>query len=426
MKEKYYDDVKNVTNREICEYIYNDYIDGIELEETQKLLSKLPLLVDNNLACKISGTDDMMSSYVSGYRLASKFIQKYNKNIKDCRRELLPYEFGGENNTYARNDKRLVELAKYSLENGTYLAQIGKSDYCVLKVYSGDEKDEYIISYDLYFIGKKWRKWRKKFNSMVKEYENIKKGEKNEIITYTDGRPFTKAMFKPFDKVVFAGKEDVMKYVDNFVENIPNYYEFGMTPKLSIMLYGEPGTGKSTFARALARYLDIDRITSISPDYFNNDGDERGIGRRPRQSLGFCESIYVLDDIDCIATSRELDDSSENKKVTASLLSFLDNPPTFDFKAKDGVRYPISIVVASTNYYDKLDDAVKRYGRFDLKIEMNNFKKEQAQEMCDIYGLKLEDLVEDSNKKDFTISPSYLQALCLENLDNALKKVDGK
>jgi hypothetical protein len=43
--------------------------------------------------------------------------------------------------------------------------------------------------------------------------------------------------------------------------------------------------------------------------------------------------------------------------------------------------------------------------------------------MCDIYNLKLEDLVKDSNKKDFTISPSYLQALCLENIDKSMKEI---
>ena len=60
--KKYYDESKTATNKELCEYIFNDYIDGIELEETQKLMSKLPLLVDNNLACCISGTDDVVKS----------------------------------------------------------------------------------------------------------------------------------------------------------------------------------------------------------------------------------------------------------------------------------------------------------------------------------------------------------------------------
>ena len=83
----------------------------------------------------------------------------------------------------------------------------------------------------------------------------------------------------------------------------------------------------------------------------------------------------------------------------------------------------MSIVIATTNYYDKLDEAVKRYGRFDLKLEMNDFNKEQAEEMCSLYDLKLSDLVNNSDDINFTISPSYLQALCLENIDKALKTI---
>ena len=61
---------------------------------------------------------------------------------------------------------------------------------------------------------------------------------------------------------------------------------------------------------------------------------------------------------------------------------------------------------------------------FDLKIEMNDFNREQAEEMCKLYDLKLCDLVMNSDEENFTISPSYLQALCLENIDKSLKKVD--
>ena len=52
---------------------------------------------------------------------------------------------------------------------------------------------------------------------------------------------------------------------------------------------------------------------------------------------------------------------------------------------------------------------------------MRNFNKKYAQEMCDIYELKLEDIVKDSNKKNFEISPAKLQAICLRNIDNSLK-----
>ena len=100
----------------------------------------------------------------------------------------------------------------------------------------------------------------------------------------------------------------------------------------------------------------------------------------------------------------------------------MDNPDTMYYKAKDGIYYPISIVVATTNYYDRLDSAVKRYGRFDLQIEMNEFTEKEAKEMCAVYGLKLKDVVTEKITKDFVISPAKLQALCLEKIDKGLKE----
>ena len=44
--------------------------------------------------------------------------------------------------------------------------------------------------------------------------------------------------------------------------------------------------------------------------------------------------------------------------------------------------------------------------------------------MCSLYELKLSDVVTESDTENFTISPSKLQALCLENIDKSLKKVE--
>ena len=90
---------------------------------------------------------------------------------------------------------------------------------------------------------------------------------------------------------------------------------------------------------------------------------------------------------------------------------------------KDEKYYPASIVVATTNYIDKLDKAIKRYGRFDLKIEMQEFTIEQAEEMCQAFDLHFNDIYKEKikDKKAFRISPAYLQSLCSENIEKIKK-----
>ena len=420
MKKNKYD----APNRAIAEYIYNDYIYNQELYESNDMDEKLKLLIYNGLAWKISGTESLCSTYRNNYRVACKFIQKYNKTNKKYRRRLYTYEFGGKDSIAINNNDELLSLAKISLETGVYYCQMDDDNYAKLVVKIGSGESETDVSYEFYIIGKGWKEWKNIFLDMIDKYDDIINESDEDRICYTDGRPSTTAIFKPFSQVIMKDKEKLLSYIDNWVSNIPIYYDkYKMISKLSIMLYGKPGTGKSTVAKAIAKHLGITTVTAVSPDYFSYNDNESNSRHRKRSSY-FSETVYTIDDIDCICKSREESDDKENAELLSSLLSFLDNPPTFFYHAKNGMDYPISIVIATTNYYDKLDEAVKRYGRFDLKIEMNEFNREQAEEMCKIYDLRLSDLVKNSYDKNFTISPSYLQALCLENIDKSLKSVN--
>ena len=406
----------------IISYIEMDYLNDLKESESNAVIAKIPLLVTNNLACTINGYQYLDGYANYEYQTACKLMQDHNKTLKNYRRKLLDYEYGGSENRFAESDKTLMELAKYGLDSGEYFAQFDKHTFAVL-IIKIDEEDKYIVHYTLHIIGKKWNKWKEKFYDEADHYKQLRKNEREEKIYFTDGKPTQTAIFKPFDQIVFKQKDSILKYIDNWKRNIPTYYDkYKMVSKLSILLYGPPGTGKSTFAKAVAHYLDIDNVTAVSPSYFESNEPSGKGGRYMRMPAGR-ETVNTIDDIDCVCNARDDDSSKDNNIIMANLLQYLDNPPTFFYKAENGIRYPVSIVIATTNYIDKLDPAVKRYGRFDLKIEMTEFDKEDAQQMCGIYGLDLKTLFPDSDKKGWTVSPSQLQAVCLENIDTSMKKM---
>lgn len=413
---------KKYSGKEIADFIFDDFIADREFVNMEETINQYNVLVTNGLGTKITGGGSPYAISLNEYKIASQFMINHNKKLKNCLKKPEEDEYGGDIKI-AGDHPEINKLGETGLDFGIHYAVLGKlerNNYAILRVFT-DNEDYYYISFELFIIGKKWKKYKDEYFKLVDHYKELRKQNVQEFITYTDGTPPKDINFKSFDQMIFKGKEEEIKYIDNWVENIPKFYQYGITPKLSILLYGEPGTGKSTFYKALAKHLGIERIQSISPSFFleeaNNDKKGRGYYNR------FRGCVLALDDIDCFCASREENDTKENSYITHALLNYLDNPDTFYLKAKDGIYYPVSIVVATTNYYDKLDKAVKRYGRFDRRIEMKEFGEEEARAMCAIYDLTLEKVLPEGTKidKDFIISPSYLQSLCTEKIDSELK-----
>ena len=407
---------KKSTN-DICDEILLNYtMDDIECNTT-KLIKSLPMLVDNGYACCIKSSDFFYSSYPSELRVACDFIQEYNKSYKKFRRVPGKYEFGSDNSKFAGTNQKLYDLVERVLSPGTYCAKLDKKNYMFLNIVESTGEEIYYKA-DIYFIGPKFMKWKTLFYKKLDEYREMSNEDKVEYIIYANGTR-KEVLFKGFDKLIMYDKENIIKRIDKWVDNIPVYYNtYHMIPKLSIMLWGTAGNGKTTFAQALAKHLGIYQIRNYSKDSFSfNDNKQSSFTSKYAES-----EIAVIDDIDCVCISRELSKDAQNNTILSYLLEWLDNPPTFYYKAKDGIRYPVSIVIASTNYYEKLDAAVKRHGRFDYTIHMKDFDIAMANEMCATYGLKLSDVIsEDIDEETFTISPATLDAYCKANIDKALK-----
>ena len=414
----------------IIDNLFEDYLEQIqEYRNDKEILTKIDTLKDNGLATKIAGDCDLLSPRFDSLYVICKYFIDHNKELKKYIRKLTGMEDSIIFKLY-NNNEETMELLQYLLENGIYYMMLGdetSTDYAILKI-EDDPKDEYYTHYELYIVGRKATKNKYKFLKRIDEYSKKCKTKQDEYIEYTNNKPRQQTKFKSFDKMVLKDKDKYIKYIDNWVDSIPKFYEYDMIPKLSILLYGEPGVGKSTFCRALANHLGINVIKTITPDYFDNsfskswnDDDYRYSRNMKIQSQSFTPYICNIDDLDCIGNSRDDDSSLENGQVVSKLLEFLDNPPTFAYKAKDGKYYYVSIVCATTNYYDRLDDAVKRFGRFDLTIKLDKFNLDEAEEMCSIYGLTLSQIYKEPYDTNTEFNPAHIQALCMENIDKSLK-----
>lgn len=112
-------------------------------------------------------------------------------------------------------------------------------------------------------------------------------------------------------------------------------------------------------------------------------------------------SIILFEDIDCIIGNRE-----ENKQddILGIALNFI-----------DGVYSPNNcIIIATTNYIDRLDKAFTRDGRFDVKMKIDKMDYETAVEMCNSYGVDIKSLDIDINN----INPSNLQNKIINYINN--------
>lgn len=409
--------------KNLGEYIYEEFIEKNELDnstyENQK--KNLELLVETGYALRKDSRMYVYNKKYNGsmapeYCFMSYFMVKHNPELKELLK-IDPF-----NNSTPIKSKKVKKIFKTQMGSGVHYARIGKKNFIALvvdtKQYNDEDNNEDSIIVSIYFIGKKARKLSDKYVAEYEDFYKEWKKENNKTYVYTSYNRGESRIFKTFDQYIFSNKDKVLKYIDHWKKNIPTYYEkYNMTPKLSILLYGKPGTGKSTFYQCLARYLNFDNCCLINT---SNIYDKF-------PTLGF----YIIDEIDLFcksrkATSKDGEDGAFNKEnsyMLQQLLAFLDNPPTFDYRLDNGQTYPISVVVATTNYFDQLDDAVKRYGRFDLQIELKDFNKSEAEEMCDLYDLTLDSVLatDEINIKPFTISPAKLQALCLKNVDNNLK-----
>ena len=157
-------------------------------------------------------------------------------------------------------------------------------------------------------------------------------------------------------------KENLLTYINNFVNSKEKYFKFGRNHKTNILLTGIPGSGKTSLCKALAKKYGY---SIYIMNFTKNMTDSHLIDLISDVKEN---SIILYEDIDSYFTDR----TSNDVNVSFScLINILDGT----LSKGSGI-----INVITTNFPDKLDSALLRPGRIDKIVEFDYPKKEEIRE----------------------------------------------
>ena len=156
-------------------------------------------------------------------------------------------------------------------------------------------------------------------------------------------------------------KNELIEIV-NFLKNPKKFHNMGAKIPRGILLYGQPGTGKTLIAKAVAGEANVPFISMSGSEFiemFAGLGASR-VRKLFSKAKKIAPCIVFIDEIDAIGSRRTSNSGgeSENNQTLNQLLVEMDG-----FESDETI-----IVLAATNRPEMLDKALLRPGRFDRQI----------------------------------------------------------
>ncbi len=194
---------------------------------------------------------------------------------------------------------------------------------------------------------------------------------------------------KSFSNVYGAHVDELRERLNIFINHPEWYEERGIPHTLGVMLHGIPGAGKTSTIKAIAKdtgrhifnlalrpYTTCKQLTNLF--YDENVAVTASDGSSINYRIPLNKRIYVIEDIDCLTdvvldrTGNHSKKQNHNEVLTLSyLLNLLDGV----------LETPGRILVITSNFPERIDKALIRPGRIDVKVE---FRRADRQFILDM------------------------------------------
>ena len=219
----------------------------------------------------------------------------------------------------------------------------------------------------------------------------------------------TKTTFKDVAGID-SEKQELMEIVD-FLKDGKKFRDVGARVPRGILLSGEPGTGKTLLARAIAGEANVPFFAASGSDF---SGIIVGLGVAKIKEIfelakRNAPCILFIDEIDAIGQRRSTHsyNDQDREQTLNQLLIEMDG-----FANDTGI-----IVIGATNRADMLDPALLRPGRFDRQVYIELPDLAGRREILNLYAKKVK-VGPDVNLQDLARGTTGFSGADLENLLN--------
>lgn len=184
----------------------------------------------------------------------------------------------------------------------------------------------------------------------------------------SDWSEFAKRQPRPLESVILAEgvAETLVADVDQFRSRKQWYTDRGIPWRRGYLLYGPPGSGKSSIVFAMASHLKLDLAVLNLNLRRLSDGDLQALLAAIPPN-----TILLIEDIDCVFQQREAGKDKDNQITFSGLLNALDG-----VASSEG-----TLLFMTTNHVDQLDEALIRPGRCDVKQFIGLPDRDQVKRM---------------------------------------------